>query len=83
MILRNIALDEDGNPTRVTFDMTVDEVAAIGKSFGGWSYSTMEQTFPNLDSSAHATIYDGACTFANKFWEDGIDAAARGEEADM
>lgn len=79
METKNLTL-ANGKPSRVTVEMTIEEAAAIAKTFGGMSYTTFHQKFPGLGTE-FSEIY--GCLVGevfNRFWDDGVDGFLRGDE---
>ena len=76
----NITL-EKGLPTTLTVVMSVEEAAAISKTFGQMSPAGFAERFPSLDRGTGGEIY--SCLVGevfNRFWEDGVDGFLNGDE---
>lgn len=70
MQIRNISLDEDQMPDTITVDMDISEAIQIAQWAGKTASPTHEM----------ATIHGGLCGYVfNRFWDDGVDGAARGD----
>lgn len=70
MQIRNISLDEDQMPDIITVDMDISEAIQIAQWTGKTPNPTREM----------ATIHDGLAGYVfNRFWDDGVDGAARGD----
>lgn len=77
MNVRNIALDEESQPQKVTFEMTAQEAAFIALLIGPMTHSQMEAVAPG-GGVIGSEIYAGLTGwFFNRFYEDGIHEAKR------
>lgn len=74
MKLKQINL-EDGQPTGLTVELSVDEAMHIAKWAGGLSPNTS----PHYESTS--SIYSALVgEFFNRFWYDGLAGALRGDD---
>ena len=79
MKITNISL-EDGKPELITAQLTRDELIYIGLTIGKDAPNDANQRMPG-GSAICSEIY--ACITGelfNRYWEDGIDGAARGDD---
>lgn len=70
-----------GRPKTVTVKMSLDEAAAIAKTFGTMSLNGFREKFPTLPDDTNSEIY--GCLVGelfNRFWDDGVDGYIRGDE---
>ncbi len=73
MIIRTIEL-ENGKPTKIVAELTVEEVAQIAKWAGSLSPAT-----GGTDETSE--LYEAATgDLFNRFWEDGVDGFLRGDD---
>lgn len=70
MQIRNISLDEDQMPDTITVNMGISEAIQIAQWAGKTPSPTAEMSW----------IYSALCgSVFNRFWDDGVNGAARGD----
>lgn len=79
MKLISIALDSDEMPEKVVAELTLDEMIWIGRVTGRQSPSSSEELVPGYGLSSQTLYYCAIGSLFNRFWDDGIDGAIRGE----
>lgn len=74
MKVRQIVLDEDGEPTAVLVAMSVKEAALIARMTGQHSPSTMTDALGYGWFEVSSSIFDGLTgELFNRFWDAGVD----------
>jgi hypothetical protein len=78
MRIRNIALDDDGDPSKVLFEMSIIEAVYLTKLIGDQNGLDAERTLPGHGQAVNSEIY-GSLTgeLFNRFYDDGVDDAVR------
>lgn len=80
MRVKQINLDDDGQPEAIIVRLTCDEAAYLARLTGKQNWTTSEEIMPG--GGAHNTeVYDTLTgEFFNRYYEDGVDDAVRGAE---
>ncbi|GGW76786.1 hypothetical protein [Streptomyces griseoloalbus] len=77
MKVKRIDLDEEEMPERVLVELSHDEAAYLALLIGKQNSTDMNEVMPGGTSQGGA-IYDGLTgSLFNRFYEDGVDGAAR------
>lgn len=79
MKIKSIALNGAELPESVIAELTISELAFLGKVTGGFSPKTAEEAVPGYGDASN-TIYDGITgAVFNRFWDDGIQGFLNGD----
>lgn len=73
MIIRRIEL-ENGKPTKIVAELTIEQAAQISK----WTGSLSPATGGNDETGAMYEALSG--DLFNRFWDDGVDGYLRGDD---
>lgn len=72
MKIKKINLDSDGNPKKVTVELTVEQVAFIGKVIGSMNGITSREVMTGGEAIS-SSIYDGiSAGIFNRYYDGGI-----------
>jgi hypothetical protein len=79
MKITNIALNDDGRPDLITAKLTRAELLYIGLTIGGHSGEASEKIMQGGSHIATDLYQSITGDLFNRYYDDGIDGAARGD----